>query len=187
MLKKGSTLVAFGSPRASGMVIKPIVASSSLTAIQVSRVSSFIRLLSMLKALSHSSLDNPPLAKGRRFLPDSESPSVGSCCWPIRAGLTSQAMRASPALGYSTNLVFHCKNSGYRSCRESIEQCIRSLHPRPEGRGFPRITGKRPPHRQVRGHFAAGRTCLVESAQHRSQPVSHQGMKSKSLIRRTPC
>jgi hypothetical protein len=29
---------------------------------------------------------------------------------PIRAGLTSQAIRASPALGYSTNLVFQSKN-----------------------------------------------------------------------------
>jgi hypothetical protein len=29
---------------------------------------------------------------------------------PIRAGLTSQAIRASPALGYRTNLVFQCKN-----------------------------------------------------------------------------
>jgi multiple antibiotic resistance protein len=30
----------------------------------------------------------------------------------------------------------------YRSYKDSIAQCIRSLHPRPEGRGFPRITGK---------------------------------------------
>jgi hypothetical protein len=29
---------------------------------------------------------------------------------PIRAGLTSQAIRASPALGYCTNLVFQSKN-----------------------------------------------------------------------------
>jgi hypothetical protein len=29
---------------------------------------------------------------------------------PIRAGLTSQAIRASPALGYSTDLVFQSKN-----------------------------------------------------------------------------
>jgi hypothetical protein len=48
---------------------------------------------------------------------------------PIRAGLTSQPICASPALAYSTNLVFQCKNSGYRSCRESTAQRIRSLHP----------------------------------------------------------
>jgi hypothetical protein len=55
---------------------------------------------------------------------------------PFRAGLTAQAIRASPALGYSINLVFQSKNSGYRFCRESIVQCIRSLLPRPEGRAF---------------------------------------------------
>ena len=54
--------------------------------------------------------DNPSLPKGRRFLPDSESPSVGPAAGPIRARLTSQAIRASPALGYSTNLVFQSKN-----------------------------------------------------------------------------
>jgi hypothetical protein len=31
---------------------------------------------------------------------------------------------------------------GCRSCKDSLELSIRSLHPRPEGRGFPRITGK---------------------------------------------
>jgi hypothetical protein len=153
----------------------------------VSRVSSFIRLHSMLKALSHSSLDNPPLRKGRRFLPDSESPSVGSCCWPhsSRAHFTGDPGLAGPWV--LDKLGIPMQNSGYRFCKDSIEQCIRSLHLRPEGRGFPRITGKLPPHQQVRGPFAAGRTYLVESAHHRSQPVSHQGMKSKSLIRRTPC
>jgi hypothetical protein len=84
-----------------------------------------------------------PSVKGRRFLPDSESLRWVPAAGPIRAGLTSQAIRASPALGYSTNLVFQCKELGYRSCKDSMVQCIRSLHLRPEGRGFPRITGKR--------------------------------------------
>jgi hypothetical protein len=103
---KTSTFVSTGRARASRRPVKPIVASSSRTASPVSRVSSFIRLLSnllsKLKALSPS----------RR---------------------------------------------------------------------------KRSSHQLVRGHFATGRTCLLGTAHHRSQPVSRQGMKSKSSIRRTPC
>jgi hypothetical protein len=33
-----------------------------------------------VRCLPPAEFDNPPLPKGRRFLPDSESPSVGSCC-----------------------------------------------------------------------------------------------------------
>ena len=106
MPKKANTFASTGRARASRRPVKSIVASSSRTASQVSRVSSFIRLLSnllsKLKALSPS----------RR---------------------------------------------------------------------------KRSSHQQVRGHFAAGRICRVGTAHHRSQPVSRQGMKSKSSIRRTPC
>lgn len=102
MRKKASTFASTGRARASRRPVKPIVASSSSTASQVSRVPSFIRLLSNLKTLS-------PLLR------------------------------------------------------------------------------KRSSDQQVCGHFAAGRTCLVGTAHHRSQPVSHQEMKSKSSIRRTPC
>jgi bifunctional DNA-binding transcriptional regulator/antitoxin component of YhaV-PrlF toxin-antitoxin module len=43
-------------------------------------------------------VDNPPLPKGRRFLPNSESPSVGSCCWPhsSRARFTGDPGLAGP-------------------------------------------------------------------------------------------
>ena len=43
--------------------------------------------------------------------------------------------------GYRTNLVFECKNAGYRCWRESPAQRIRSPRLRPEERGFRRITG----------------------------------------------
>jgi hypothetical protein len=72
-----------------------------------------------------------------------ESPSVGSCCLcPFEQGALHGPIRASPALGYSTNLVFRRKNLGCRSWRECVAQCIRSLDPRPEGRDYPRKTGK---------------------------------------------
>jgi predicted permease len=48
---------------------------------------------------------------------------------PIRAGLTSQPIRASPALGSLTNLVFQSKNAGGLPCKDSPAQCIRSLNP----------------------------------------------------------
>jgi hypothetical protein len=69
-------------------------------------------------AIRQSRIDNPPLPQRRRFLPDSERvPRWVPAAGPIRAGLTSQPIRASPALGYPTNLVFQSKNSGYRSCK----------------------------------------------------------------------
>jgi hypothetical protein len=44
-------------------------------------------------------IDNPPLPKGRRFLRTQRVPRVPAA-GPIKAGLTSQAIQASPALGY---------------------------------------------------------------------------------------
>jgi hypothetical protein len=89
----------------------------------------------------NASLDNPPLPKGRRFLPDSESPSVGSCCWPqsSRAYFTGDPGLAGPWLLHKLGIPM--QNSGYRSCKDSVVQSFRSLHLRPEGRGFPRING----------------------------------------------
>jgi hypothetical protein len=48
--------------------------------------------------LNESDFDNPPLLKGRRFLPDSESPWVGSCGWPhsTRAHFTGDPGLAGP-------------------------------------------------------------------------------------------
>jgi hypothetical protein len=50
---------------------------------------------------------------------------------PIRAGLTSQAIRASPALGYSTNLLFQSKNLAIAPLRTVLRSasalCIPAL------------------------------------------------------------
>jgi hypothetical protein len=56
-------------------------------------------------------LTSPPLPKkeGDPYRPQRD-PRWVPAAGPIRAGLTSQAIRASPALGYSTNLVCPCKD-----------------------------------------------------------------------------
>jgi hypothetical protein len=100
--------------------------------------------LKTMKAFSIS-IDNPPLPKGpkgRRFLPDLESPSMGSCYWPhsSRAHFTSDPGLAGPWVLHKLGV--RMQELGYCSLKDSIERCIRSLHPRPEGRAFPRITGK---------------------------------------------
>ena len=90
----------------------------------------------------HLHFDNPPLPEGRRFLPDSESPSVGSRCWPhsSRAHLTGDPGLAGPCVLHKLGVPM--QELGHRSYKDRIAQCIRSLHPRPEGQGFPGITGK---------------------------------------------
>jgi hypothetical protein len=100
------------------------------------------RRLPLPPTVQSGPFDNPPLPKGRRFLPDSESPSVGSCCWPhsSRAHFTGDPGLAGPWV--LDRLGVPEQELGCRSCKDSLALSIRSLHPRPEGRGFPRITGK---------------------------------------------
>jgi hypothetical protein len=67
---------------------------------------------------------------------------MGSCCSPYysRAHFTGDPGLAGPWVLHKLGVAM--QELGYRSCKDSTAQCIRSLHPRPEGRGFPRITGK---------------------------------------------
>jgi hypothetical protein len=66
---------------------------------------------------------------------------VGSCCWPHSSGahFTGDLGLAGPWVLHKLGVPM--QEPGYRSCKDSIAQCIRSLGPRPEGRRFPRITG----------------------------------------------
>jgi hypothetical protein len=67
--------------------------------------------------------------KGKRFLPDSGSPSVGSCCLPhsSRSHFTGDPGLAGPWV--LDKLGVPIEELGYRSRKDSIEQRIRSLHP----------------------------------------------------------
>ena len=92
-------------------------------------------------------LDNPPRPEGGRFLPDSESPSVGSCCWPhsSRAHLTGDPGLAGPCVLHKLGVPM--QELGYRSHKDSIAQCIRSLHPAMKDGAFrekPVIVGSGP-------------------------------------------
>jgi hypothetical protein len=94
-----------------------------------------------------------PPQKGRRFLPDSETPSVGTCCL---SPFVQAHFKADPGLAdpwVLDKLGIPAQELGL----SLLERKYRTAHPlsisRPEGRGFPRITGKRLPPGESPGHL----------------------------------
>jgi hypothetical protein len=77
-----------------------------------------------------------PSFKGRRFLPDSESPSVGSCCLsPFEQGsLHRRSGRRRPLSARQT--WYSNRRTRVIVPKECAEQCIRSLCLRFKGRAF---------------------------------------------------
>jgi hypothetical protein len=82
----------------------------------------------------------PSLKEGNSYRTQ-RAPRWVPAAGPIPAGLTLQVIRASPALGYCTNLVFQCKNLAIAPAK-TVEHSASALCIPPRRTGFLRITGK---------------------------------------------
>jgi hypothetical protein len=84
--------------------------------------------------------DNPPLPEGDSYRPQ-RVPRWVPAAGPIPAGLTSQAIRPRRPLGTTQTWCSHAK-----TWLSFLQRQYSTVHPlsasRPQGRGFPRITGK---------------------------------------------
>jgi hypothetical protein len=92
---------------------------------------------------AHAGRTHPPLPKGRRFLPSRLCRDIGGflLLTPyFRVHLAGDPGLPSPWFAV-LNLGISMQELGFRFREDSVAEYIRSLHPRPEGRGFPRITG----------------------------------------------